>query len=169
MMSFAGSAVTRAAGVVTGMAPSTVSFAAEFLAAGSSASPLVTRVEVPRHRRNLAFPARPPRAERQAAAVLFGDDLPAAESVARSPCRRAVRDGTPDRAAALRLNRSGVLERLRLRRLRHRCPSAADHPAMASVTQPEQPPANPARFSYGLTRPPRSTPDHCSSRFPPGR
>jgi len=55
MMSFADSAVTRAAGVVTGMAPSTVSFAAEFLAAGSPTVPLVTRVEVPRHGRNLAF------------------------------------------------------------------------------------------------------------------
>jgi uncharacterized protein (TIGR00369 family) len=55
MMSFADSAVTRAAGVVTGMAPSTVSFAAEFLAAGESTVPLVTRVEVPRHGRNLAF------------------------------------------------------------------------------------------------------------------
>jgi len=55
MMSFADSAVTRAAGVVTGMAPSTVSFAAEFLAAGFSTVPLVTRVEVPRHGRNLAF------------------------------------------------------------------------------------------------------------------
>src|SRR3954468_23402704 len=55
MMSFADSAVTRAAGVVTGMAPSTVSFAAEFLAAGSATVPLVTRVEVPRHGRNLAF------------------------------------------------------------------------------------------------------------------
>ena len=49
MMSFADSAVTRAAGIVTGMAPSTVSFAAEFLAAGDANSPLVTRVEVPRH------------------------------------------------------------------------------------------------------------------------
>ena len=78
------------------------------------------------------LPARPARAGRQAAAVLFGDDLPAAESVARSPCRRAVRDGTPDRAAALRLNRFGDLERLRLRRLRHRRPSATDHPAMAA-------------------------------------
>ena len=55
MMSFADSAVTRAAGIVTGMAPSTVSFAAEFLAAGDPISPLVTRVEVPRHGRNLAF------------------------------------------------------------------------------------------------------------------
>jgi uncharacterized protein (TIGR00369 family) len=55
MMSFADSAVTRAAGIVTGMAPSTVSFAAEFLAAGDSTAPLVTRVEVPRHGRNLAF------------------------------------------------------------------------------------------------------------------
>jgi uncharacterized protein (TIGR00369 family) len=55
MMSFADSAVTRAAGIVTGRAPSTVSFAAEFLAAGDPISPLVTRVEVPRHGRNLAF------------------------------------------------------------------------------------------------------------------
>ena len=55
MMSFADSAVTRAAGVVTGMAPSTVSFAAEFLAGGTPNSPLVTRVEVPRHGRTLAF------------------------------------------------------------------------------------------------------------------
>lgn len=55
MMSFADSAVTRAAGVVTGMAPSTVSFAAEFLAAGEATSPLVTRVEVPRHGKTLAF------------------------------------------------------------------------------------------------------------------
>jgi uncharacterized protein (TIGR00369 family) len=55
MMSFADSAVTRAAGIVTGRAPSTVSFAAEFLAAGDPTSPLVTRVEVPRHGRNLAF------------------------------------------------------------------------------------------------------------------
>jgi uncharacterized protein (TIGR00369 family) len=55
MMSFADSAVTRAAGLVTGMAPSTVSFAAEFLAAGEATSPLVTRVEVPRHGRTLAF------------------------------------------------------------------------------------------------------------------
>ncbi len=55
MMSFADSAVTRAAGIVTDMAPSTVSFAAEFLAAGDPTTPLVTRVEVPRHGRNLAF------------------------------------------------------------------------------------------------------------------
>ncbi len=55
MMSFADSAVTRAAGLVTGMAPSTVSFAAEFLAAGEATSPLVTRVEVPRHGKTLAF------------------------------------------------------------------------------------------------------------------
>lgn len=55
MMSFADSAVTRAAGLVTGMAPSTVSFAAEFLAAGDANAPLVTRVEVPRHGKNLAF------------------------------------------------------------------------------------------------------------------
>jgi uncharacterized protein (TIGR00369 family) len=55
MMSFADSAVTRAAGVVTGMAPSTVSFAAEFLAAGTPTAPLTTNVDVPRHGRSLAF------------------------------------------------------------------------------------------------------------------
>lgn len=55
MMSFADSAVTRAAGLVTGMAPSTVSFAAEFLAAGDPLSPVTTRVEVPRHGKTLAF------------------------------------------------------------------------------------------------------------------
>ena len=55
MMSFADSAVTRAAAFVTGMAPSTVSFAAEFLAAGDALSPLTTRVEVPRHGKTLAF------------------------------------------------------------------------------------------------------------------
>lgn len=55
MMSFADSAVTRAAGLVTGMAPSTVSFAAEFLTAGEATAPLVTRVEVPRHGKTLAF------------------------------------------------------------------------------------------------------------------
>lgn len=55
MMSFADSAITRAAGIVTGMAPSTVSFAAEFLAAGEATSPVTTRVEVPRHGKTLAF------------------------------------------------------------------------------------------------------------------
>ena len=55
MMSFADSAVTRAAGIATGMAPTTVSFAAEFLAAGNATTPLVTKVEVPRHGRSLAF------------------------------------------------------------------------------------------------------------------
>jgi uncharacterized protein (TIGR00369 family) len=55
MMSFADSAVTRAAGQVTGMAPTTVSFAAEFLAAGVATTPLTTRVETPRHGRSLAF------------------------------------------------------------------------------------------------------------------
>ena len=52
MMSFANSAVTRAAGLVTGMAPSTVSFAAEFLAAGTPRRRWSTRVEVPRHGRS---------------------------------------------------------------------------------------------------------------------
>jgi uncharacterized protein (TIGR00369 family) len=55
MMSFADSGVTRAAALVTGMAPSTISFAAEFLAAGNVLSPLMTRVEVPRHGKSLAF------------------------------------------------------------------------------------------------------------------
>jgi uncharacterized protein (TIGR00369 family) len=55
MMGFADSAVTRAASLVTGLAPSTVSFAAEFLAAGDASSPLVTRVEVVRHGKSLAF------------------------------------------------------------------------------------------------------------------
>jgi acyl-coenzyme A thioesterase PaaI-like protein len=55
MMSFADSAVTRAAGIVTGMAPSTVSFVAEFLSAGVATTPLITRVEVPRHGKSLAF------------------------------------------------------------------------------------------------------------------
>jgi uncharacterized protein (TIGR00369 family) len=55
MMSFADSAVTRAAGLVSGMAPSTVAFAAEFLAAGDSTAPLTARVEVPRHGKSLAF------------------------------------------------------------------------------------------------------------------
>lgn len=55
MMSFADSAVTRAAEQVTGMAPTTVSFAAEFLAAGTPTVPLITRVETLRHGRSLAF------------------------------------------------------------------------------------------------------------------
>ena len=55
MMSFADSAVTRAAGLVTGMAPSTVAFAAEFLGAGDAATPITTRVEVPRRGKSLAF------------------------------------------------------------------------------------------------------------------
>lgn len=55
MMSFADSAVTRAAGLVTGMAPTTVAFAAEFLSAGDPAAPVTTRVEVPRHGKSLAF------------------------------------------------------------------------------------------------------------------
>jgi uncharacterized protein (TIGR00369 family) len=55
MMSFADSAVTRAAGLVTGMAPTTASFAAEFLSAGDATSPLTTRAEVPRHGKSLAF------------------------------------------------------------------------------------------------------------------
>ncbi len=55
MMSFADSAVTRAAALTTGMAPSTVAFAAEFLSAGTATTPITTRVEVPRHGKSLAF------------------------------------------------------------------------------------------------------------------
>ena len=55
MMSFADSAVTRAAGLTTGMAPTTVAFAAEFLSGGDLSAPLTTRVEVPRHGKSLAF------------------------------------------------------------------------------------------------------------------
>jgi len=55
LMSFADSAVTRAAGLVSGLAPSTVCFAAEFLSAGYAIAPLRTRVEVPRHGGSLAF------------------------------------------------------------------------------------------------------------------
>ena len=49
MMSFADTAVT------TDMAPATVSFAAEFLAAGDISAPLVTRVEVPKQGKSIAF------------------------------------------------------------------------------------------------------------------
>ncbi len=55
MMSFADSAITRAAALATDMAPSTVSFAAEFLSAGDAASPLATRVEIPRRGKSIAF------------------------------------------------------------------------------------------------------------------
>ncbi|MGD9885456.1 MAG: PaaI family thioesterase [Reyranella sp.] len=55
MMSFADSAVTRAAGLTTGLAPTTVAFAAEFLSAGDLSAPVATRVEVPRHGKSLAF------------------------------------------------------------------------------------------------------------------
>jgi acyl-coenzyme A thioesterase PaaI-like protein len=55
MMSFSDSAVTRAAAMVTGMAPATVAFTAQFLSAGGIRSPLLTRVEVPRHGKSLAF------------------------------------------------------------------------------------------------------------------
>ena len=48
-------AAKSAAALTTGMAPSTVAFAAEFLSAGDAASPLTTRVEVPRYGKSLAF------------------------------------------------------------------------------------------------------------------
>ncbi|MBX9945726.1 MAG: thioesterase family protein [Reyranella sp.] len=55
LMSFADSAITRAAALATGLAPSTVSFAAEFLSAGDTAAPLATRVEIPRRGKSIAF------------------------------------------------------------------------------------------------------------------
>ena len=55
MMSFADSAITRAAALATDMAPSTVSFAAEFLSAGDAATPLTTRVEIQRRGKSIAF------------------------------------------------------------------------------------------------------------------
>lgn len=55
MMSFADQAVTRVAAKVSGMAPSTVAFAAEFLSSGDALAPLSTRVEVPRQGKSLAF------------------------------------------------------------------------------------------------------------------
>ena len=55
MMNFADSAITRAAALATDMAPSTVSFAAEFLSAGDAATPLTTRVEIQRRGKSIAF------------------------------------------------------------------------------------------------------------------
>ncbi|MBI3199049.1 MAG: thioesterase family protein [Rhodospirillales bacterium] len=55
LMSFSDSAITRAAALVTEMAPSTVSFAAEFLSAGDTTAPLTTRVEIPRRGKSIAF------------------------------------------------------------------------------------------------------------------
>ncbi|MDP1965826.1 MAG: thioesterase family protein, partial [Reyranella sp.] len=55
LMSFADSAITRAAALATEMAPSTVSFAAEFLSAGDITAPLTTRVEIPRRGKSIAF------------------------------------------------------------------------------------------------------------------
>jgi uncharacterized protein (TIGR00369 family) len=55
MMSFADTAITRAAALATDMAPTTLSFAAEFLSAGDPTAPLVTRVEIPRRGKSVAF------------------------------------------------------------------------------------------------------------------
>ena len=55
MMSFADTAITRAAAMTTDMNPTTVSFAAEFLSAGDISAPLVTRVEVPKQGKSIAF------------------------------------------------------------------------------------------------------------------
>ncbi len=55
MMGFADAAITRAAALATEMAPSTVSFAAEFLSAGTPTAPLTTRVEIPRRGKSIAF------------------------------------------------------------------------------------------------------------------
>ena len=55
MMSFADTAITRAAALTTDMAPSTISFAAEFLSAGEPTAPITTRVEIPRRGKSIAF------------------------------------------------------------------------------------------------------------------
>jgi uncharacterized protein (TIGR00369 family) len=55
MMSFADTAITRAAALATGMAPTTISFSAEFLSAGDLSGPLTTRVEIPRRGKSVAF------------------------------------------------------------------------------------------------------------------
>jgi uncharacterized protein (TIGR00369 family) len=55
MMSFADTAITRAAALTTDMAPATISFAAEFLSAGDATAPLTTRVEIPRQGKSIAF------------------------------------------------------------------------------------------------------------------
>jgi len=54
-MSFADTAVTRAAAMTTDRSPATVSFAAEFLAAGDISAPLITRVDVPKQGKSIAF------------------------------------------------------------------------------------------------------------------
>ena len=56
------------------MAPSTVAFAAEFLAAGDATAPLTTRVEVPRHGKSLAFLRGLLEQDGRKLLVLFGDD-----------------------------------------------------------------------------------------------
>ena len=55
MMSFADTAITRAAALTTDMAPTTVAFAAEFLSAGDPATPISTRVEIPKRGKSIAF------------------------------------------------------------------------------------------------------------------
>lgn len=55
MMSFADTALTRAAALATDMAPTTAAFAAEFLSAGDLSAPITTRVEIPRRGKRVAF------------------------------------------------------------------------------------------------------------------
>ena len=55
MMSFADTAITRAAALNSDLAPTTVSFAAEFLSAGNISAPLVTRVKIPKQGKSIAF------------------------------------------------------------------------------------------------------------------
>jgi len=55
MMSFADSGATRAAALVTGQRPTTVSFAAEFLSAGDASAALEAKVDIPHHGKSLAF------------------------------------------------------------------------------------------------------------------
>lgn len=55
MMSFADTALTRAAALATDMAPTTVAFAAEFLSGGDLSAPISTRVEIAKRGKSIAF------------------------------------------------------------------------------------------------------------------
>jgi len=55
LMSFADTAITRAAALSTDMLPTTVAFTAEFLSSGDVSAPLTTRVEIPKRGKSVAF------------------------------------------------------------------------------------------------------------------
>jgi uncharacterized protein (TIGR00369 family) len=55
LMSFADTAITRAAALSTDMAPTTVAFTSEFLSSGDVSAPLTTRVEIPKRGKSVAF------------------------------------------------------------------------------------------------------------------